>query len=125
MDPVRVPPLDGINGDAVEKNGEVQVVAASQAGFAADSNHLPALHAVADLGQERDAGTLVERRAREARDAADARAKLAGLAFDALVLDVMMPGESGLDFTRWLRRVSTVPVLLLTAPLYRRLVVAR
>jgi len=50
-----------------------------------------------------------------ARDAADARAKLAGLAFDALVLDVMMPGESGLDLTQWLRGVSTVPVLLLTA----------
>jgi two-component system phosphate regulon response regulator OmpR len=50
-----------------------------------------------------------------ARDAADARAKLAGLNFDALVLDVMMPGESGLDLTKWLRGVSTVPVLLLTA----------
>jgi two-component system phosphate regulon response regulator OmpR len=50
-----------------------------------------------------------------AKDAADARAKLAGLAFDALVLDVMMPGESGLDLTKWLRGVSTVPVLLLTA----------
>ena len=50
-----------------------------------------------------------------AKDAADARAKLAGLAFDALVLDVMMPGESGLDLTQWLRGVSTVPVLLLTA----------
>ena len=50
-----------------------------------------------------------------ARDAEDARAKLAGLNFDALVLDIMMPGESGLDLTRWLRGVSTVPVLLLTA----------
>jgi two-component system phosphate regulon response regulator OmpR len=50
-----------------------------------------------------------------ARDAADARAKLAGLNFDALVLDVMMPGESGFDLTKWLRGVSTVPVLLLTA----------
>jgi two-component system phosphate regulon response regulator OmpR len=50
-----------------------------------------------------------------ARDAADARAKLAGFAFDALVLDVMMPGESGFDLTRWLRTESEVPVLLLTA----------
>jgi two-component system phosphate regulon response regulator OmpR len=48
-------------------------------------------------------------------DAQDARAKLAGLNFDALVLDIMMPGESGLDFTKWLRGVSNVPVLLLTA----------
>lgn len=32
-----------------------------------------------------------------AQDAADARAKLESLAFDLLVLDVMMPGESGLN----------------------------
>src|SRR6188508_489244 len=50
-----------------------------------------------------------------ARDAEDARAKLAGLNFDALVLDIMMPGESGLDFAGWLRGMSEVPVLLLTA----------
>jgi len=50
-----------------------------------------------------------------ARDAEDARAKLAGLNFDALVLDIMMPGENGLDLTQWLRGVSEVPVLLLTA----------
>ena len=50
-----------------------------------------------------------------ARDAADARAKLAGLTFDALVLDVMMPGESGLELTKNLRQTSDVPVLLLTA----------
>ena len=50
-----------------------------------------------------------------AADAAEARAKLASLAFDLLVLDVMMPGESGLDFTRWLRSNDRVPILLLTA----------
>lgn len=50
-----------------------------------------------------------------AADAADARAKLNGLDFDLIVLDVMMPGESGLEFTRWLRRTSDVPVLMLTA----------
>jgi two-component system, OmpR family, phosphate regulon response regulator OmpR len=47
--------------------------------------------------------------------AADARAKLAGITFDLLVLDVMMPGESGLDFARSLRESSLVPILLLTA----------
>ncbi len=47
--------------------------------------------------------------------AAEARAKLEGLAFDLIVLDVMMPGESGVDFTRELRQSSMVPVLLLTA----------
>jgi len=50
-----------------------------------------------------------------AADAADARARLAGLAFDLIVLDVMMPGESGLDFMEALRRSSDTPVLLLTA----------
>lgn len=50
-----------------------------------------------------------------AENAAEARARLAGLSFDLLVLDVMMPGESGLDLTRDLRRNSTVPILMLTA----------
>ena len=49
-------------------------------------------------------------------DAADARRKLAGLAFDLLVVDVMMPGETGTDFVRSLRDDDqTVPVLMLTA----------
>lgn len=48
-------------------------------------------------------------------DAADARAKLASLAFDLLVLDIMMPGESGLQLTETLRRDNPVPILLLTA----------
>jgi two-component system phosphate regulon response regulator OmpR len=50
-----------------------------------------------------------------AADAAHARTLLEGLAFDLIVLDVMMPGESGLDFTEALRRTSQVPILLLTA----------
>jgi two-component system phosphate regulon response regulator OmpR len=50
-----------------------------------------------------------------AADAAEARAKLQSLAFDLLVLDVMMPGEDGLDLTRALRRESRIPILLLTA----------
>ncbi|MFQ5786166.1 MAG: response regulator [Alphaproteobacteria bacterium] len=50
-----------------------------------------------------------------AEDSADARARLVGLAFDLLVLDVMMPGESGLELTAALRRDSRVPILLLTA----------
>ena len=47
--------------------------------------------------------------------AAEARVRLEGMMFDLIVLDVMMPGQSGVDFTRGLRRSSTVPVLLLTA----------
>jgi two-component system, OmpR family, phosphate regulon response regulator OmpR len=47
--------------------------------------------------------------------AADARAKLAGITFDLLVVDIMMPGESGLELTQSLRADSLVPILLLTA----------
>ena len=48
-------------------------------------------------------------------NAADARSKLKSLAFDLLVLDIMMPGETGLQLTQSLRADSTVPILLLTA----------
>jgi two-component system, OmpR family, phosphate regulon response regulator OmpR len=50
-----------------------------------------------------------------AETAFEARAKLEGLRFDLLILDVMMPGESGFDFARALRTLSTVPILMLTA----------
>ena len=48
----------------------------------------------------------------------EARTQLAGFAFDLIVLDVMMPGESGLDLTGALRseeRTPRIPILLLTA----------
>ncbi|MBC2834958.1 response regulator [Paragemmobacter straminiformis] len=50
-----------------------------------------------------------------ARDAAQARRLLAGLEFDMIVLDVMMPGEDGISLTRDLRGRLAVPILLLTA----------
>jgi two-component system, OmpR family, phosphate regulon response regulator OmpR len=50
-----------------------------------------------------------------AADAAEARRKLEGIDFDLLILDVMMPGESGVDLTRSLRAVKDVPILMLTA----------
>jgi len=50
-----------------------------------------------------------------AADAADARRKLDGIVFDLIVMDIMMPGESGLELTRALRQNDDVPVLLLTA----------
>ena len=50
-----------------------------------------------------------------ADDAADARAKLCHLDFDVIVLDVMMPGENGIEFMQELRVKSDVPILLLTA----------
>ena len=50
-----------------------------------------------------------------AADASEARKQLGGFAFDLVVLDVMLPGESGLDLTRDLHRERRLPVLLLTA----------
>ena len=47
--------------------------------------------------------------------AAKARAFLEGLAFDIIVLDVMMPVENGFDFAADLREQSQVPILMLTA----------
>ena len=54
-------------------------------------------------------------RVTEAADAADARGKLGAFEFDLIVLDVMMPGESGFVLLSELRKTSRVPVLMLTA----------
>ena len=50
-----------------------------------------------------------------ASHAAEARQRLAALDFDLMVLDVMMPGETGLEFAAELRRTDDVPILMLTA----------
>jgi two-component system phosphate regulon response regulator OmpR len=50
-----------------------------------------------------------------AANAADARALMKSMAFDLLILDVMMPGESGYDLTQSVRASSAVPILMLTA----------
>ena len=50
-----------------------------------------------------------------AEDAAEARTMLKTLTFDALIVDVMMPGEDGVSLTEALKRVLDVPVLMLTA----------
>ena len=50
-----------------------------------------------------------------AYNAKDARAKLTGLSFDLLILDVMMPGETGFELARSIRGHSSVPILMLTA----------
>ena len=50
-----------------------------------------------------------------AGSAMEARAKLSGLSFDLMILDVMMPGETGFEFARSIRESSTVPILMLTA----------
>jgi two-component system phosphate regulon response regulator OmpR len=50
-----------------------------------------------------------------ARDADHARRLLEGLDFDLIVLDVMMPGDDGITFTKELRQTRDTPILLLTA----------
>ncbi len=50
-----------------------------------------------------------------AEDAAKADALMASLQFDALIVDVMMPGETGIEMTRRLRKTSNIPILVLTA----------
>ncbi|MEE9588756.1 MAG: response regulator transcription factor [Hyphomicrobiaceae bacterium] len=66
--------------------------------------------------------SLLERYLREngyrttaAKDVPDARASMRGLEFDLVVLDIMMPGESGLELARELKDQSDVPILMLTA----------
>jgi two-component system response regulator RegX3 len=49
-------------------------------------------------------------------DGDDADAKLSnGVPFDLLILDIMMPGPSGLDICREVRSRSAVPIIILTA----------
>jgi len=50
-----------------------------------------------------------------AGDAEEARRRMQGLAFDLIVLDLMMPGESGLEFAEKLRASDDLPILMLTA----------
>jgi two-component system phosphate regulon response regulator OmpR len=50
-----------------------------------------------------------------AADASEARTLMKSIAFDLLVLDVMMPGETGLDLTKSVRSHSQMPILMLTA----------
>jgi two-component system, OmpR family, phosphate regulon response regulator OmpR len=50
-----------------------------------------------------------------ASDAAEARRKLEGLEFDLIILDVMMPGETGISLTQSLRDKRAIPIILLTA----------
>lgn len=56
-------------------------------------------------------------RVTKAASADEAREKLRAIEFDLMILDVMMPGENGLDLTASLRaeRAPSTPILLLTA----------
>ncbi len=50
-----------------------------------------------------------------ASNAEEARAHMKGLTFDLVILDVMMPGESGLQLARSLKAISQIPICMLTA----------
>jgi len=50
-----------------------------------------------------------------AENADDARRYMVSLQYDLLILDVMMPGETGLELARSIRKTSEVPILMLTA----------
>ena len=50
-----------------------------------------------------------------AKDAMDAKKKLEIIKFDILILDIMMPGESGLSLTKEVKRNNPTPIILLTA----------
>jgi two-component system phosphate regulon response regulator OmpR len=50
-----------------------------------------------------------------AADAATARATMAGLVFDVIILDVMMPGENGIELARDLKSTSNIPICMVTA----------
>ncbi len=50
-----------------------------------------------------------------ANSAEDAKKKVDIVKFDLIVLDVMMPGQSGLEFTNENRKKIETPIILLTA----------
>lgn len=50
-----------------------------------------------------------------AKDVVEAKKKIEIIKFDILVLDIMMPGESGLSLTKYLKKNNSTPIILLTA----------
>jgi two-component system, OmpR family, phosphate regulon response regulator OmpR len=50
-----------------------------------------------------------------AKDALDAQEKMQIIEFNIIVLDIMMPGENGLSFTKKVKRNKSIPIILLTA----------
>ena len=50
-----------------------------------------------------------------ANSAEDAEKKINLIKFDLIVLDIMMPGQSGLDFTNKNKKKIATPIILLTA----------
>ena len=48
-------------------------------------------------------------------DAFDAKKKLDIIKFDILILDIMLPGKSGLSLTKEIKKINLTPIILLTA----------
>ena len=56
-----------------------------------------------------------EFRVSDAESTEEAKKIMESLIFDLLVVDIMMPGQNGLDFLKEIRKISQMPVLMLTA----------
>lgn len=50
-----------------------------------------------------------------AKDASEARSRIKDYVFDILIVDIMMPNETGLEFLKAFREESSIPVIMLTA----------
>ena len=50
-----------------------------------------------------------------AKDAFEAKKKIEIIKFDILILDIMMPGQSGLSLTKEIKKINSIPIILLTA----------
>ena len=50
-----------------------------------------------------------------AESSAEAKDRMELFLFDLIVLDIMMPGQDGLDLTREIRSKTDLPIILLTA----------
>tara|TARA_B110000014_G_C20030989_1_gene535381 strand:- start:2 stop:679 length:678 start_codon:yes stop_codon:yes gene_type:complete len=50
-----------------------------------------------------------------AKDAFEAKKKIEIIKFDILILDIMMPGQSGLSLTKEIKKINSTPIILLTA----------
>ena len=50
-----------------------------------------------------------------AKDAFDAKKKLEIIKYDIIILDIMMPGQSGLSLTKEVKKNNSMPIILLTA----------
>ena len=50
-----------------------------------------------------------------AKDSFEAKKKIEIIKFDILILDIMMPGQSGLSLTKEIKKINSIPIILLTA----------